>query len=66
MCGKGGIYMSKSKNPRFFAILALILTIQTGVIANAHLHPYPKLVQPQFQAKLPPSAMRCTTKRVNF
>ena len=34
MCGKGGIYMSKSKNPRF-AILALILTIQTGVIANA-------------------------------
>ncbi len=35
MCGKGGIYMSKSKKSAIAAILALILTTQTGVIANA-------------------------------
>lgn len=35
MCGKGGIYMSKSKKSAIAAILALILSIQTGVIANA-------------------------------
>lgn len=35
MCGKGGKTMLKSKKSAIAAILALILSIQTGVIANA-------------------------------